>query len=133
MFHAKHVNTPAMQTSVWQAGPASMSDLIATKLARRIGGPLKTVLGKLPTRVGTPLLRLLRTAYRFSQGSSTRRYDVWVKNFDTITPADRDKICAHISGFDRTPLISVVMPVYETPEWALRQAIDSIRRQLYPY
>ena len=110
-----------------------MSDLIATKVARRISGPLKTALGKLPTGVGTRLIRLLRTAYRFSQGTSTRRYDVWVKDFDTITPADRDKIRTHISSFERTPLISVIMPVYETPEWALREAIDSIRRQLYPY
>ena len=29
--------------------------------------------------------------------------------------------------------ISVLMPVYEAPEWVLREAIDSIRQQLYPY
>jgi O-antigen biosynthesis protein len=31
------------------------------------------------------------------------------------------------------PLISVVMPVYETPEVYLRAAIDSVRQQLYPH
>jgi GT2 family glycosyltransferase len=111
----------------------SMFDPIFTKVARRFGGPLKAAVGKLPTRLRTPLMRLLRTAYRFSQGTSIRRYDIWVKNFDTLSQADRDKIRTHISGFERKPLISVIMPVYETPEWALREAIDSIRRQLYPY
>jgi hypothetical protein len=110
-----------------------MSDPIVTKVARRVSGPLKAVVGKLPTRLGSPLMRLLRTAYRFSQGTSIRRYDIWVKNFDTLSQADRDKIRTHISGFERKPPISVIMPVYETPEWALREAIDSIRRQLYPY
>jgi GT2 family glycosyltransferase len=110
-----------------------MFDPIVTKVARRFGGPLKAVVGKLPTRLGTPLMRLLRTAYRFSQGTSIRRYDIWVKNSDTLSQADRDKIRAHLSGFERKLLISVIMPVYETPEWALREAIDSIRHQLYPY
>jgi GT2 family glycosyltransferase len=110
-----------------------MFEPVVTKVARRVSGPLKTVVGKLPTRLGSPLMRLLRSAYRFSQGTSIRRYDIWVKNFDTLSQADRDKIRTHISGFERTPLISVIMPVYETPEWALREAIDSIRHQLYPY
>jgi GT2 family glycosyltransferase len=110
-----------------------MSDPIVTKMARRVSGPLKAVVGKLPSRVGTPLMRLLRSAYRFSQGTSIRRYDIWVKKFDTLSQTDRKKIRRNISAFERKPLISVIMPVYETPEWALREAIDSIRRQLYPY
>src|SRR3954466_10013661 len=110
-----------------------MFNRVVTNVARRVSGPLKAAVGKLPSRLGSPLMRLLRTGYRFSQGTSIRGYDVWVKKFDTLSQADRNKIRAHISAFERKPLISVIMPVYETPEWALREAIDSIRRQLYPY
>lgn len=115
------------------AGRAEVFEPVVTKVARRVSGPLKSAVGKLPTRIGSPLMRLLRSAYRFSQGTSIRRYDIWVEKFDTLSQADRDKIRTHISSFERTPLISIVMPVYETPEWALREAIDSIRRQLYPH
>lgn len=110
-----------------------MFEPVVTKVARRVSGPLKSAVGKLPTRIGSPLMRLLRSAYRFSQKNSIRRYDIWVKKFDTLSQADRNKIRTHISRLERTPLISVVMPIYQTPEWALREAIDSIRRQLYPH
>ena len=110
-----------------------MFDRIVTQLAQRLSGPLRAVAGKLPAWIRSPLMRSLRTAYRFSQGTSIKRYDRWVKDFDTLSQADRDKIRAHISGLESKPLISVIMAVYETPEWALREAIDSIRRQLYPY
>jgi GT2 family glycosyltransferase len=110
-----------------------MFDRIVAQLAQRLSGPLRAVAGKLPAWIRSPLLRSLRTAYRFSQGTSIKRYDRWVKDFDTLSQVDRDKIRAHISGLESKPLISVIMAVYETPEWALREAIDSIRRQLYPY
>ena len=38
---------------------------------------------------------------------------------------------AHIDKFTSRPLISVVMPVYETPEKALRDAIHSLISQCY--
>jgi GT2 family glycosyltransferase len=110
-----------------------MFDRIVTQLAQRLSGPLRAVAGKLPASLRSPLMRFLRTAYRVSQGNSIKRYDRWVKDFDTLSQADRDKIRAHISRLASKPLISVLMPVYETPEWALREAIDSIRRQLYPH
>jgi GT2 family glycosyltransferase len=110
-----------------------MFDRILTQLAQRLNGPLRAVVGKLPIWLRSPLMRFLRTTYRISQGTSIKRYDRWVKDFDTLSQADRDKIRAHISRLESKPLISVIMAVYETPEWALREAIDSIRRQLYPY
>src|SRR6476660_6645702 len=60
-------------------------------------------------------------------------YDRWVKTFDTLSESDREAIRTHIVGLRYKPLISVIMPVYETPEWALTAAIDSVRNQLYPH
>jgi GT2 family glycosyltransferase len=59
-------------------------------------------------------------------------YKRWIRDFDTLSESDRDKIRAHILQLEYQPLISVVMPVYETSEPLLRQAIDSVRNQLYP-
>jgi GT2 family glycosyltransferase/2-polyprenyl-3-methyl-5-hydroxy-6-metoxy-1,4-benzoquinol methylase len=60
-------------------------------------------------------------------------YDRWVRECDTLTDDDRAAIRAHIERFVHRPLISVVMPAYETPKRLLREAIASVRAQLYPY
>lgn len=109
-----------------------MLDHIIMPIARRMSYPLRAVGRKLPDWIKSPLRRFLRNAYHASQGTAIRRYDSWVKDFDTLSQTDRDKIGAHIAVLKYKPLISVVMPVYETPERALREAIDSIRHQLYP-
>jgi len=60
------------------------------------------------------------------------QYERWVEEHDTLTDEDRNLIRRHISMFDYRPLISVVMPAYDTPEPLLQQAIASVRAQLYP-
>jgi O-antigen biosynthesis protein len=78
-----------------------------------------------------PRLRLLlRVISRVTR--STQSYEKWVKEFDTLSEADRSAIRAQIDDFKYRPLVSVIMPVHETQEWALRESIDSIRHQLYP-
>ena len=60
-------------------------------------------------------------------------YPRWVELFDTLTDSDRNKIRKHIQTLQYKPLISILMPVYETPESLLVEAINSVRNQLYPY
>jgi GT2 family glycosyltransferase len=60
-------------------------------------------------------------------------YRAWVKRYDTLTEADREAIRARIRELPYQPLISVVMPVYDTDEAWLRRAIGSVLRQLYPH
>ncbi|MFC3124954.1 glycosyltransferase [Pseudoroseomonas globiformis] len=59
-------------------------------------------------------------------------YASWVQQWDTPTEAQRQAILQGIGAMPRRPLISVVMPAYNTPEASLRQAIASVRTQLYP-
>ena len=49
-----------------------------------------------------------------------------------LTNADHNKIKREISNFSLQPLISVVMPTYNTNPELLRQTIQSVRNQLYP-
>jgi len=58
-------------------------------------------------------------------------YDEWVRRYDTLTDVDRNEIRKRINSFGVRPLISVLMPVFNTPEPWLRKAIDSLRSQLY--
>jgi len=67
------------------------------------------------------------------QEKTSDDYHSWVATYDTLTESDRSAIRHHIDDLNYTPLISVVMPVYNTPEEWLRRAVDSVRRQLYPF
>ena len=95
-------------------------------------GTLRARARKLPLWIRSPLKRLVRITSRIT-GSFGAGYGKWIRNFDTLSESDRDKIRSQIEGFKYKPLISVIMPVYETQEWALREAINSIRNQLYQH
>ncbi|VVM07033.1 O-antigen biosynthesis protein [Methylacidimicrobium cyclopophantes] len=59
-------------------------------------------------------------------------YLEWLDAFERLDDRDRATIRRRIEELDAFPLISVLMPVYETPEPWLRKAIDSVRFQIYP-
>ncbi|HXM36612.1 MAG TPA: glycosyltransferase, partial [Pyrinomonadaceae bacterium] len=65
-------------------------------------------------------------------GKENESYKKWVELYDTLTDSDRRGIRERIDHFDSQPIISVIMPVYNTEEVWLRRAIESVRRQLYP-
>lgn len=60
-------------------------------------------------------------------------YQQWIQSYDILSEVDRAAIRHHITRLAYQPLISVVMPTYNTPERWLRHAIESVRRQLYPH
>jgi GT2 family glycosyltransferase len=60
-------------------------------------------------------------------------YRRWVELYDTLDDADLHALRAAAARLTRTPLVSVVMPVYETPPEILREAIDSVLTQAYEH
>ena len=60
-------------------------------------------------------------------------YVEWVRRFDTLDDSGRARIKARIGELRDTPLISIVMPVYNPPLPMLEAAIQSVQRQLYPH
>lgn len=60
-------------------------------------------------------------------------YEEWIRRYDTISHEDRRLILADIAAMRRRPLLSVVMPAYNTPERLLREAIASVKAQIYPH
>ncbi len=63
--------------------------------------------------------------------SQEKTYERWILDFDTVTEKDIDRIRNEIDSFTNRPLISVIMPVYNTPEKYLRLAAESVLKQLY--
>lgn len=60
-------------------------------------------------------------------------YGEWIKRNDTIGIHDWKAMRRASKSLEPHPLISIVMPVYNTPEVWLRRCIDSVLRQAYPH
>jgi glycosyltransferase involved in cell wall biosynthesis len=62
-----------------------------------------------------------------------RAYTQWAKHYDTLTDEQKAAIGQRVGQFEKRPLISVIMPVFNPPSKYLDEAIASVRRQLYPH
>ncbi len=60
-------------------------------------------------------------------------YVAWVRNYDTFSTVDSDLLQERIAGLSYQPLISILLPVYETRERWLRNCLDSVLGQAYPH
>jgi glycosyltransferase involved in cell wall biosynthesis len=95
-------------------------------------GPFQTVLHaiNLIRRHG---LEALKPMAPLAFDHKRNNYAEWIDRFDTIDDSVRTKIKSKIAEMPVHPLISVVMPTYNSnPVW-LREAIDSVLHQLYPH
>lgn len=60
-------------------------------------------------------------------------YQTWIKNNDTYTADDYQSMENALQTFGHKPIISIIMPVYNVDIKWLKQAIDSVRAQVYPH
>lgn len=58
-------------------------------------------------------------------------YSMWVQYYDTMDDNKRWRMKEVIRAFTTRPKISIIMPVYNPPLDLLREAIESVRAQLY--
>lgn len=94
-------------------------------------------LGKGLERLATPVAQLIATVKAKKDTTQQQRqldplYRKWIKLYDTLSDKDRAAITRHIAALNYRPLISVVMPAYDTPDDRFREAIRSVQAQLYP-
>jgi len=59
------------------------------------------------------------------------QYKAWAEKYVSISDEERVTIKQKIKQLSVKPLISIIMPVYNTPDNWLVNAIDSVRNQLY--
>jgi len=64
-------------------------------------------------------------------GKKEDDYRQWIAANDALTEEDRELIREHIRSLAYKPRFSILMPVYDPPAEYLREAIESVRDQLY--
>jgi glycosyltransferase involved in cell wall biosynthesis len=63
----------------------------------------------------------------------TQEYRRWIEKYQQLDDEKRQRMSEQQSTFRRRPLISVIMPTYNShPAW-LAEAIESVRNQIYPH
>jgi glycosyltransferase involved in cell wall biosynthesis len=63
----------------------------------------------------------------------SRDYPRWLQQYDTITKKTMVRMQQRLQQWHSPPVISIVMPTYNTEEQWLRAALDSVKHQIYPY
>jgi GT2 family glycosyltransferase len=63
----------------------------------------------------------------------TSGYADWVRRYDMIDKTELTVLRERASRITDGPLISILLPVYNTPERWLRRCIDSVLHQAYPH
>jgi GT2 family glycosyltransferase len=102
---------------------------------RRDPGPFfsgRSYLAQHPDAVGMNPLAHFNESLRREPRERAEYYQLWIRRFDSLTEDDRKVFCDALEKFARRPLISVLMPVYETGVYWLERAIESVRNQIYP-
>lgn len=59
-------------------------------------------------------------------------YDRWCHLHDTLSAEDMARLASEVEELAYRPTISVLMPVWNTPERFLRRVIESVQDQVYP-
>lgn len=67
------------------------------------------------------------------QRIDARAYAEWVRLYDTATPERLAAFVHEAESLSQTPLVSVLMPVYDAPAKVLEEAIESVLAQAYPH
>lgn len=73
------------------------------------------------------------TKREFLNNNERVDYSRWIQQYDILTNRQRDLMAARIMGMSSKPLISILMPVFNSNIKWLRQAIESVQQQLYQH
>ena len=60
-------------------------------------------------------------------------YRQWIREHDSVSRDDAERIRRDVAGLARKPSISVLLPAYNSDARWLRRAIESVHAQLYPH
>jgi GT2 family glycosyltransferase len=82
-------------------------------------------------RVGGPQAVMIALRERVS--AAQLDYAEWIRRFDTASRADIAAMRTAIAQLRYRPVISLVVPVYNTPKPLLVRCIESVRHQYYPH
>jgi GT2 family glycosyltransferase len=73
----------------------------------------------------------LKRGLRHQATEPLSNYGYWSETYTELSTDDFEAIRRHIKALKHIPLLSVIIPTYNTPPEILRIAIESIREQIY--
>jgi O-antigen biosynthesis protein len=82
-----------------------------------------------------PFAAFVHSAYAttFQNQQSGIDYEDWIEQVEAPTLPTPREVANVLEAMIKTPLISIIMPTYNTPEVYLRACIESVRSQSYPH
>lgn len=100
---------------------------------RRTGRPLSQLFRSGWQRLRSGGVRGVAAALRGQSTSSDlgADYASWIARYDTLTEPMLEQLRTKVAALADQPKIAVLMPVYNTPERLLREAIESVLGQVY--
>lgn len=80
------------------------------------------------------LINLITGKYNeiFERIPETGSYNDWIENLEKLSLPSSDEVTLAIEGFKQKPLISIIVPTYNTDAVFLRECIESVIEQSYP-
>jgi GT2 family glycosyltransferase len=79
-----------------------------------------------------PSMSVEALTLEYLQAINDTDYAYWIHAIENPSLPNDDQVAGALAGWPIKPLISIIMPVYETPEVYLRRCIESVRAQSYP-
>ncbi|MGH6761195.1 MAG: glycosyltransferase family 2 protein [Phyllobacterium sp.] len=101
---------------------------------RETGRPLSLIANRALNELRLNGFKGISSLLRLAENrtDSLNGYQEWIARHDILSQQELSKISNEIAGLDNIPKISVLMPVYNTPDSYLHDAIESVLAQIYP-
>ena len=80
-----------------------------------------------------PFVHYVQFGLSEGRAAVNKNYAAWIEDYDRLSDEDLRLFRNAIAGYISKPLISILMPVYNTDSAQLERAIQSVINQLYPY
>jgi len=121
-FAAKSAAGPSAAGSILRAlrSPGGLRRGIAGVRKRGLGGSLR--------RVRSQVAAAKSLEQELALGDT---YQHWIARYDSLSESDLESMQAHVRTFAYQPLVSVVLPVYNTDPEFLRACLNSVLAQTY--
>ena len=112
---------------------AGLRDPSGARDWRAVGATLLAMLRALARGRPAEAGRLLAERHAECSQLHLRSYAAWVARYDTLSREDLGELARRGCELSADgPLLSVLLPVYDTPERWLRRCLDSVLAQAYP-
>ena len=120
------VLTPTQRRTGFPSNLRSSLRALVRRIKARVHGAQESPL----SRTGSALEQVRLQASLHGE-IEDRRYSAWIEFYDTVDDQVRASLRVRLDALADRPLVSVIFPVYNTPEDLLREAIESVQQQLY--